>query len=273
LKRRGQGMTEISMLLAVVAIAAIIILTLFGGKVGSLFQCVVKDLQGQACTASDAASASPFAPGGAYAGAVEADSPTAYWRLDDSGTVIADAVGGHNGTLAGTAAEGVPGALDGGSDKAIIFNGSNTSVSAPVGALGPTWTLEAWAKTNTLAEMHIVEATPVQFYVTTTGNLVAKVQGVGSVTTVVSSPGLADGNWHYVVATDDGSNVNLYVDGQLRATTTTFGGAASITGTTVSIGQAVAGGSYFNGILDEVAVYGTALGADRVAAHFLAASS
>ena len=265
-------MIEVSIVLVVVAIAAIVVLTLFGGKVGTYFQCVVHDLQNQPCTSNDLATAGPFTPGNFYAAAVQADGPTAYWKMDDGNATLVDAVGGHNASLSGGAVEGIPGALDGGSDRAIDFNGSSGSATANVTALWPTWTLEGWAKTNNLGVMHIVEAAPVEFYVTADGNLEVSVTGIGNVVTLVSSPGLADGNWHYVVASDDGTNVTLYVDGVPRASTTVFGGAASITGSSISIAKASAGGSYFNGPLDEVAVYNTALSPARVLAHFQAAN-
>ena len=274
-KRRGQGLSEVSLVVALIAIVAILILSLLGGKVGGLFECVVKDIRSQSCTANDVATSDGFMPGGNYASTVQSDHPVAYWKLDDSTATIADASGnGHTGTLAGpgTATEGIAGALLG-PDKAILFDGSTNSINTnpPIAALGSNWTLEGWVKTNTSATMHIVETSPMEFYITAGGNLTAdKVPGVGTVTT--SGVALADGNWHYVVATDDGTNLTLYVDGQFRVSSPNLGAGAAITGTTVAIAQAVAGGGYFNGGLDDVAVYNVALSLSQVQAHFAAAS-
>ena len=265
-------MMEYSLILALVVIGAIIVLTLLGGRLIGTFNCVVRDLQHQTCTANQIPNPS-IGGGGNYVVTVQADSPVAYWRLDDTGASIADAVGPHVGTLSGTATQGVPGALGGGTDKAIDFDGSTASVNVPISALGPTWTLEAWLKTSTLADGHIVEMAPVAFQITASGNLQASVTGVGTVTTVVASPGLADGLWHYVAVSDDGSNVNLYVDGYLRASTTTLGSSATLTGSTIYIARASVGGGYFTGTLDEVAVYNTALSPSRILAHFQASGS
>lgn len=264
-------MTEVSLLLALVVIAAIIMLSLFGSKISGMLACVVHDFQQQNCTANDIPSAGGFTPGAGYSAAVGADHPVAYWRLDDSGTNIADASGnGHNGILSGSVVEGVPGALSGGTDKAVIFNGSDTGVSANTGALGANWTMEAWVETSVASEMQIVDAAPVEFYLATDGNLVAKVAGVGTVQTFIVTPGLKNGNWHYVVVTDDGASIALYIDGQPRASSGTLAGGASVTDATIYVGRTGAGTGYFDGVLDEVAVYDAALSPERVYAHFLA---
>jgi len=77
------------------------------------------------------------------------------------------------------------------------------------------------------------------------------------------------GQWTYVVATYDGGQARLYVDGALdgsRAITMTPSNAAD----PWSIGRR-ADGYFADGTLDEVAVYGTALTAEQVSAHWRAA--
>jgi Flp pilus assembly pilin Flp len=265
-------MIEISLILVLIAIVAIVVLTLLGGRISNTFSCVVHNLQGQTCTSSQIASPGNPGAGATYAAAVQADNPVAYWKLDDSGTSIADAVGAHTGTLSGSATEGLPGALGGGTDKAIDFDGSSASIVANASGLGFTWTLEAWLKTSALADGHIVEMAPVAFQVMADGNLEVAVTGVGTVTTTVASPGVADGAWHQVVVTDDGGTVTLYVDGHLRTSSPTLDGSAALTGSQIYIGRSFGGGGYFNGALDEVAVYNTVLSPARILAHFTAAS-
>jgi hypothetical protein len=260
-------MVEVSLVLALVVIVAIVVLGLLGRTINATFQCTLKNLQGQTCATSDIAGLVRGGSDNAYVSAVKADGPAGYWRLDDSGATIFDAVGTHNGTLSGTTAEGVSGALSVVGDKAIVFDGSSGSATVPMSALGAQWTLEAWVKTSTSTQMHIVEADPMEFYITADGNLGAdKVPDVGTVTS--TGLHLADGNWHYVVVSDDGTNVNLYADGAPVASTPTLGGTASLTGTTVYLARSQLGGGYFDGVLDEVAVYPTALGATPIATHW-----
>ena len=269
--RRGQSTTELAIVLVAVVIVAIVILTTLGGKVGELYNCVVHDLQHQNCTVSVPAPGA--SPGAGYAASVQSDSPSGYWRLDDSGASITDAVGAHNGTLTGTATEGIGGALAGGGDKAIVFDGSSGYVSAPLPAVGAAWSIEVWVKTSSTSPGELVEQAPVTFSEIAGGNLQVAVTGVGSVTTLLPSPGIADGNWHYVVVSDDGSTVDIYIDDTLRSTSTTLGGSATLTGASLYMARAGAGGNFFAGGLDEVAVYSKALGSDRVLSHWLASGA
>ena len=47
-RRSGQGMTEYIIIVALVAIASISVVTIFGGQVRELFSAATKNLQGQA---------------------------------------------------------------------------------------------------------------------------------------------------------------------------------------------------------------------------------
>ncbi len=70
-----------------------------------------------------------------------------------------------------------------------------------------------------------------------------------------------DGEWHHAAATFDGTNLKLYVDGVLEATTS-FSGTVDYGGQSVNIGRSYdpVNGSiqYFDGSLDEVRIWSTA---------------
>jgi len=69
---------------------------------------------------------------------------------------------------------------------------------------------------------------------------------------------LMNGNWHNVVTTYDGTDGKIYIDGVQTGTTKTLSGTANTTATTALIGSD--GGSFlFNGSIDQVRVYNTAL--------------
>lgn len=99
----------------------------------------------------------------------------------------------------------------------------------------------------------------------------------GNDTTILSGAGFNNGQWHHVVFTRVKSSgaLVLYVDGTSRATGTGNKNSLNVP-TTLSFGRqndnAHNAGQYFNGSLDEVAVYSTALSAATVLQHYNAAS-
>jgi hypothetical protein len=82
-----------------------------------------------------------------------------------------------------------------------------------------------------------------------------------------------DGNWHFLVGTYDGSGqangIKLYVDGE-AAPTVVVGNGNSLNGLTtlnnvpVTIGSRDTGGVPYGGLLDEAAIFGTALTPQQV---------
>ena len=86
----------------------------------------------------------------------------------------------------------------------------------------------------------------------------------GTATTIGSSA-YNDGNWHNIVLTCTTSTANLYIDGTNVGSPTI--GTATITSTdNAAIGARTAptGGFFFNGFIDEVAIFDKALTADQI---------
>ena len=78
-----------------------------------------------------------------------------------------------------------------------------------------------------------------------------------------TATGLTDGNWHHVVGTYDGSLAKLYLDGNLIGTGSA--GAVSTNASNVGIGAYNNGiDALFNGSIDQVRMYNTALSASDV---------
>ena len=69
---------------------------------------------------------------------------------------------------------------------------------------------------------------------------------------------VADGSWHHVAGTYDGSELRLYVDGVLDASLNSSAGVSSTT-TDLLIGRNWSGGFLFEGALDDLRLYGRAL--------------
>jgi hypothetical protein len=91
--------------------------------------------------------------------------------------------------------------------------------------------------------------------------------------TVTSAVAINDGVWHHLVATrTEGGNVEIFIDGVSRGTTTTNNNP--LTGNpSIMIGGNILDNRYFAGSIDEVAYYPRVLGAARIRAHFQAGLS
>jgi hypothetical protein len=76
-----------------------------------------------------------------------------------------------------------------------------------------------------------------------------------------------DTNWHHIVATYNNATARVYIDGVLRASTDSNLQLKANT-QPLLIGRTTDNLRIFGGILDEVAVYPTALSATRIQAHY-----
>jgi hypothetical protein len=85
---------------------------------------------------------------------------------------------------------------------------------------------------------------------------------------------VSSGQWHHVIGTYDGSTMKLYIGGSLVAERSQSGDLKPMVSTSfLSIGSedgrtynpSLAGTRYFNGLIDEVAIYNQALSADEIA--------
>ena len=84
-----------------------------------------------------------------------------------------------------------------------------------------------------------------------------------------------DGQWHYIVATRSVVGItatkSLYIDGLLAATTSYVDSDVLNDNGSIAIGANTLDGRYYQGLIDEAALYNTALSAADVAAHYNAA--
>lgn len=215
----------------------------------------------------------------AYAAVVAADAPAAYWRLDDpsGSTAVADSAGTNVGAVSGTVTQQTAGVLTG--DAATSFDGVSGSVDVPAAAsLEPSSgvSVEAWIETTSTADQAAFDDGALRLHVDA-GTVSASVGASdGPAPYELAGNGVADGLWHHVVVTQDATGVTLYVDGSAVAaaawTSSQLAGYAETTALGHCAGDC-ADDQFFSGTLDEVAVYDTALSAERVTAHFDAATS
>jgi RHS repeat-associated protein len=227
---------------------------------------------------------------GSYSSAVLADSPLAFWRLNElSAAAAAVDSSGHrnNGSYSGGVFLGTTAEADSG-DKAATFNAVTGYASVPNSAsLNPTSaiTLEAWVKPSASYSEPIVlksftsHAAPYyQYGLFQEGSAIRMDLSVsGTRVTANSTASLTIGAWNYVVATWDGVTIRFYING-LTAGTASASGTLSSYATPVDLATyenlRTFGSPYFwGGALDEVAIYSTALSATRMMAHLAAATA
>jgi len=86
----------------------------------------------------------------------------------------------------------------------------------------------------------------------------------------IGTTNIADGQWHYVAGTWDGSTVRVYVDGQEDGSGTSFKGKLrSNQNNSVFIGRSENfDPGYFNGTIDDVLIFNRALSAEQIKALF-----
>jgi hypothetical protein len=195
-----------------------------------------------------------------------------YWRLGEpSGTIARDMVGLNDGTYVANPTKGVTGALVGDSDTAVTFNGTTQCVTIPDANaldLGDIFSLEAWVTPGTAGVDRQIVSKGSNSYSLRLGTATNSLQLVKeAVSLIVTSTIVVGAGWHHVVATKFGATVKLYIDG-VDVTGTVTNATMADTATLLGIGASVSGtADFFNGSIDEVAIYCRALSAGEVADH------
>ncbi|WP_346621723.1 PKD domain-containing protein [Blastococcus montanus] len=226
-------------------------------------------------------------PARAYVDMVRADGAESLWSLSENSGMARDRVGSNDLTVNSGVTRGQGGALTGDRDTAFAFNGSSTgyAVANRGATFGPqTFSLEAWFQTTSTRGGKIIgygnAVTGTSYH--NDRHIYMDAQGrvsfgvfPGSMRTITSTNRLNDGRWHHVVGTLGPQGMSFYVDGALVGSRADvyhaqngYTGQWRIGGDT-----SWAGANFFQGRIDEVAVYRTVLPADRVRAHHTLATT
>lgn len=229
----------------------------------------------------------------AYRSAVMADNPTAYWRLGEasSASSAADEKGAYAGTYVGNPTMGAAGAIAGNSaitldavDDYVDLGDSNAFSTEAM-------TIEFWAKPRVLPPSNSSN----RMWTTTKGDpsqyeYEASINGAStqfgkwafvrylnlsaaSYRGRYSSIAAVAGVWQHVVFTTSSFTAlpDCYINGVLVNGATESNGTGTLTNGTIplKIGRRGVGvEKYFDGSIDEVAIYPTALSPDRILAHY-----
>lgn len=228
-----------------------------------------------------------------YASTILGDTPIAYYRLDETNgsTIAHDYAGGNDGSYHGvTLGQAGYSAID--SDKAAAFAGSGSYVGDISGAAldfqgssALTFSVEAWVYGSSDQQEGAtilakgtgdmggyaneqfaldVSSGVFRFFVRDPADTIFEADAtVGP-----------DGSWHHLVGVYDGpgGQISLFLDGQVAGSASTPTSGVRASSFAVSIGSKRSGVApeydlTFNGIVDEVAFYRTALSPEQVLAH------
>jgi len=206
---------------------------------------------------------------GGYAEAVAGTSGLiAYWRLGEtSGMTATDVTGRAPGSLLGGVGLGARGALSGDADTAARFDGVDDELQASGGPGAAT--LEGWFFWEAgVALLRDDTSGGGWILAYDSGGRIGYRVGGTTFMTDVATARLRDG-WHHVALTVLDGATTFYLDGVPEPTRGGAGTAPAMQPWHVMRNGSLAG-QFTRGRADEVAVYGVALDAATVRAHFLA---
>ncbi len=233
-----------------------------------------------------------------YPAEVLALKPLTYWRFDDTGTFSYTATNQgttgaiDNGRYSDPAfMQGQPGALVGSTNTAARFNGSNSKIDVPFdAALNPaSFSVECWAKVeggagnyrspvtsresaNGVTAGYIIYAGAGNTWEFWTGNG----SSWNAITTSATNGAVVTNVWTHLVGTYDANSqtMSFYINGALimqrtNSVVAPVGTVGSPRPLRIGSGATEGTGNYwFNGDVDEVAVYPSVLTPDEVAANY-----
>jgi RHS repeat-associated protein len=257
------------------------------------------DLLKQVCAPGSVCTSYTYGPGSQYRSAVLDDRPESYWRLGEpagatgAGSDVGVNLGKDRGEYKNNVTLEAPGAIAGSGDTAATFNGTSSYLDLPKGSVKKSRdaTVEVWFKANPAGaggplvgyqDKAVGTASTIGvplLYHGSDGLLRGQFWN-GTIAPMVSTKRVNDGLWHHAVLSSMGAAQTMFLDGAQAATTSnsatvdtsklTFNqiGAAYATSPASWTGWGSTSQRYYNGTIDDVAVYTHPLGSQAVAAHY-----
>ncbi len=240
-----------------------------------------------------------------YASTVAGLGPIAYYRLNETASVPAANIAVNrgslgslaNGSYVGGATHPTPGALVGSPNTAASFpnvSGNRVRVAYdPSFALSGPLTVEFWANPNDVAGVDSPTMCPLGFtqfdeppgggngyrsgwlfYQNAGTGWTFRLYGTGNTAySATVNQTVTPGTWYHVVGVYDGTQVMIYVDGQLKATVAAPLPHEPVINPMIPLGIGARSDGHrgffsYNGSVDEVAVYPGALASNVILSHY-----
>lgn len=221
-----------------------------------------------------------------YSTAVLSDSPRGYWRLGETVGPMADTSGnGHDAAVQGTGStRGVTGLQVSDTNKAFRVAGAAYAEAAD----NDVWSID---HTGALTIEFIMKPSSfpgtgdpvthsngsIEWAIRTTAagliQLRAWTPGTTPILGLMSATTFIAGTTYHIACVYNNAGVcKIYVNGVLDASGTMTGSTAN-SNSPLRIGARGDGAEFFNGVIDEVAIYPRELTAARIAAHYTASVS
>lgn len=224
--------------------------------------------------------ATPASADPIYSSIVLGDAPVGYWRLGETPAQMmafdASPFARH-GTYMGGVLRGIFGAIRDDPNTAARFDGATGFVAIAGGPFNfaNNFTLEAWVINDSTSGIRRIfsNGQPAQlgygFGILADGRLRFTTYGIRDYDSQVVVP--RDGMFHHVVATFDSNNAaSFYLDGAFRETIAGPLPARS-SPFDLQLGHNPAGPpEFWNGVIDEAAIYNRVLTSGQIADHFAA---
>ena len=182
----------------------------------------------------------------------------AYYKLDNSSE---DYVGSNDGT--DTNVEYRFGRFG----QAAVFNGSSSYIDTGISSLS-TFSVSMWLNETSIASGGFFgnwngTANDDMFWLTDNSSGALRINFDGAGTQYFGTAGdFTINTWHHVVVTHSSGSINVYLDGSNIGSTTTSNTTFS-SGANFYIGDDNSG-TYFDGLIDQVRIYSTALSSSQV---------
>ncbi|HTG43679.1 MAG TPA: LamG-like jellyroll fold domain-containing protein, partial [Verrucomicrobiae bacterium] len=235
-------------------------------------------------TSSAATLSIPVASTKNYRDLIKSDGPAAYWRLgESSGEVAKDEVSGQDGAYLNAVTLGVPGAIPKETNTAAHFT---TSLSQKIDVPWseslntPVFTAEVWARVtggagNYRSPLTSRADSPQRGFIfyAEPGNTWQFWSGKGDQTgwDAIAGPAVQLNQWAHLAATYDGTTKRFFVNGQEVGSSTAPYGTNDTSVLRIGGGASEGDGNYFfEGDVDEVAIYNKALSQEQIIIHYLA---
>ena len=191
----------------------------------------------------------------------------AHWHFDEgSGTDAHDVDGQHNGSLGdGDTNKSPAWSMEGGGS--LLFDGTNDVLkvadSDALDLVGNTLTISCWVKRSAVGSGNLVKKADAsngyRLWITSSGTLQFDLIFAGTTKTVTGATAIPLDEWKHLSARYDGSALEVFIDGTKETASTAA--TSSVAATTEALWMGYYDGTdhYFDGYLDDVSIYDTAL--------------